>query len=74
MNEITGTSLLIAGPRRRGRPRAAAPKEQRVTIRLTSPEYDRLIGLAQKQGEPVTAIVRTLLRIRIPREYPSANK
>lgn len=54
-------------PRRRGRPKSELPREQRVTIRLTTPEYDRLIGLSLKHGEPVTSIVRSLLKIRIPK-------
>lgn len=75
MPDITADSLTIPGERRRpGRPRAEEPLDQRVTIRLPTHEYDRLIQLSQRQGEPVTSIVRSLLRIRIPRDYPSANK
>lgn len=74
MSQVTEGSLFVTGSRPRGRPRTAQPRDQRVTIRLTSPEYDRLIDLSLRHGEPVTSIVRTLLRIRIPRDFSSANK
>lgn len=75
MSEISENSFFVAGGpgRRPGRPRCATPKDQRVTIRLTAPEYDRLIGISLRNGEPVTAIVRSLLNLRIQREYSSAN-
>lgn len=74
MAEITEDSLTVLGGRKRGRPPADEPLEQRLSVRLPSAEYDRLIGLSIARGESVTSIVRSLLRIRIPRDFPSANK
>lgn len=59
--------VFFAGGRKRGRPRVEEPLDQRVTIRMTTPEYDRLIRLALKHDEPVTGIVRSLLKLRIPK-------
>lgn len=67
MPEITERSVMVAGSRRRrGRPRPEEPLDQRVTIRMTTPEYDRLIKLALRHDTPVTGIVRSLLKLRIP--------
>jgi hypothetical protein len=65
--QVTDDSLFVAGPRKRGRPRVEEPLDQRVTIRMTTPEYDRLIKIALKHDEPVTGIVRSLLKLRMPR-------
>jgi hypothetical protein len=76
MSEITEDSVLIMGSRRSrgGRPRAAEPMNQVVTVRMPTPEYDRLIKLASSRGEEVSTIVRSLLKIRIGREVSVRQK
>lgn len=68
MSEVTDDSLLISGSpkvaRPRGRPRV---EEQRSTVStwLPASQHDRLIRLANQQEKSVSALVRSLLLLRI---------
>lgn len=61
MSEVTSESLVVAGPRRRGRPRVEAPQE-RLSTRLPLPVYDRLVKHASLQDKKLAALVRDVLR------------
>ena len=50
---------------RRGRPRAVEPGYS-VKTWLRESEYDRLIRAAAKRRQPVSALVRSLLILRLP--------
>ena len=56
------------------RPRSAQPLDQIVTVRMPTPEYDRLIKLASSRGTEVSTMVRSLLKIRIEREVSVRQK
>ena len=62
MGEPQDGSLVILGERRRGRPRVEQPQE-RLSTRLPTPEYDRLVKLAQQREQSLSALVRDLLTI-----------
>jgi hypothetical protein len=47
--------------RKRGRPRALEPKSSTVLTRLPDRHYDRLIRLANRRGETVSATVRQVI-------------
>lgn len=67
--QITEASLFVAGRgerRKRGRPRVE-PSEP-VMTRLPLPLYDRIVKTANLRGESVSAVVRSLLTVRIKRE------
>ncbi len=66
MNEITEDSLFVAGGPRRGRPKAKEPLGP-VTVWLPASAHDRLIRLAKAQEQSISACVRQLLTVRIPR-------
>jgi hypothetical protein len=66
MSDVTD-SVLIMGSRRRGRPRVDQRTEP-VMTRLPLPVYDEIVKTATRRGESVSAVVRTLLTIRIKRE------
>lgn len=68
MSEITEDSLIIPGPRPPGRPRTvcADGDGSRVTVYLPAEYHDRLIKLAQKRDQPVSALIRSLLMLRLP--------
>jgi hypothetical protein len=70
MSEAQNGSLLILGERRRGRPRVEEPQE-RLSTRIPTPEYDRLVKLAQKRDQSLSALVRDLLAISRRRHFPS---
>lgn len=61
MREVRAESLLVAGgSRRRGRPRVEhplAPVMTRVPVLL----YDQLTAVVLERGEPLSAVVRSLL-------------
>lgn len=61
MNEVTPDSLTIAGSRRRGRPRVDEPQE-RLSTRLPTPLYDRLVKHANAQDKKLAALVRDVLQ------------
>lgn len=50
-------------PKRRGRPRCE-PTEP-VMTRLPLPLYDQLVKTANRRGESVSSVVRSLLAVRI---------
>jgi len=52
-------------PRGRGRPRVEAPLE-RVSTRIPTPHYDRLVRLANKRDQSVSALIRQLLVLKLP--------
>jgi hypothetical protein len=72
MAEVTEDSMFVVGPRsgqttrRRGRPRTDATEP--VMTRLPLPVYDQIVKTAHKRGESVSAVVRTLLTLRIRRD------
>lgn len=70
MSETQEGSLMILGERRRGRPRVEQPQE-RLSTRLPTPEYDRLVKLAQKRDQSLSSLVRDLLTISSKRQFPS---
>ncbi len=51
--------------RPRGRPRVETPLE-RVSTRLPTPEYDRLVRLANRRDQSVSSLIRQLLVLRLP--------
>jgi hypothetical protein len=53
-------------PKPRGRPRLAAPMTP-VATRLPPAEYDRLIKSAAQQDTSIAALVRQMLRLRLPK-------
>jgi hypothetical protein len=59
---ITEESLMVGGSDRRrgGRPRSADPSVT-VMTRLPSEQYDRLIKMASRREETVSALVRQIL-------------
>lgn len=57
----------VPGGRPRGRPRVESRMEP-VTTRLPLREYDRLINAARDRDIHVSALVRQLLILRLPRE------
>jgi hypothetical protein len=54
---------------RRGRPRSAE-RGVNVSTWLKESEYDRLIRVAAHRREPVSSLVRSLLILRLPAEFP----
>lgn len=54
-------SLLIVGPKKRGRPRVEEPQE-RLSTRLPLPVYDRLLKHANRNDKKLAALVRDVLR------------
>lgn len=65
MNGVSEDSLFVAGPRPRGRPKA---KEQGSTVCVWLPAsaHDRLIALAKREEQSISATVRQLLKLRLP--------
>lgn len=61
-NEPSEDSLVIAVPRRRGRPRAEQ-QSLRVSAWIPTHEYDRLVKTANRRDQSVSALVRDLLTI-----------
>jgi hypothetical protein len=53
-------------PKPRGRPRVEDPMT-RLSTRLPSAEYDRLIRAANQQDTSVASLVRQLLILRLPK-------
>lgn len=67
---ITDDSLLVMGGKRRpGRPRVEDPQE-RLSTRLPTPVYDRLVKHANQQDKKLAALVRDVLR-SYARQLPS---
>lgn len=68
MSEFIEDSILVMGPpqRRRGRPRA--DRTEPVMTRLPLPVYDQIVKTANRRGESVSSVVRTLLTIRMKRQ------
>jgi hypothetical protein len=60
MSEITEQSLLIVGPRQRGRPRVAERKVK-LTTNVPPAYYDRIQKLAEAQGEHLSVFTCRLL-------------
>lgn len=56
-------------PRRRGRPKATDPQEP-ISTRVPQSYYDRLNKLANKRGESMSQLVRTLIMLRIKPDTP----
>jgi hypothetical protein len=69
MSEVSPNSLIVASPRRRGRPRVDEPQE-RLSTRLPLPVYDRLVKQAHQQDKKLAALVRDVLRT-YARQFPS---
>lgn len=63
MREIRESSLVIAGPRKPGRPQSETPMTS-VSAWVPAAEYDRLVRIAKRQGQSVSSIVRYLLTRR----------
>ncbi|MEO8682574.1 MAG: hypothetical protein ABI665_26235 [Vicinamibacterales bacterium] len=57
----------VIGPRRRGRPRVDEPCAT-VSTWLPAKHHDRLIQLAKANELSISATVRQLLMLRLPRE------
>jgi hypothetical protein len=51
---------------RGGRPRAPDP-HTRVSTWLPERDYDRLVQLAKRRDQSVSSLVRSLLRLQLPR-------
>ena len=67
MSDVNQDSLVIVGERRkRGRPRVEEPMTN-VCVRVPVTLYDTLAKLSLKHDQPVAALVRELLVLRIPR-------
>ena len=65
MSEITDDSLfVVAGPRRRGRPRCEEPRSS-VSTWVPASYHDRLIKMAQNNDVSVSRLVRSLLMIQL---------
>lgn len=60
MSEVQESSLMIAGPRRRGRPRVDDPQE-RVSTRIPAGTYDLLVKAANRSEQSVSSLVRDIL-------------
>ncbi len=60
-DESTGVMM----PRPRGRPRVDEPLE-RISTRVPTAYYDRLNKIANKRGESMSQLVRSLIIMRIP--------
>lgn len=60
-------ALAVPVRRPRGRPRA---EERLVTVsfRCNESEYDRLIRVASRRREDVSPLLRSLLKLRLPRK------
>ena len=50
--------------KKRGRPRAAVPGA-RVSTWVKTPDYDRLLDLAQRHQTSISGVVRDLLRLKL---------
>jgi hypothetical protein len=61
-------AIGVLPPAKGGRPRAEASTT--VCTWLPARDYDRLVRLAQAHEQSVSALVRTLLRTRLPRTGP----
>lgn len=58
---VTEDSLMVAGePRRPGRPKATDPQE-RLSTRIPTRHYDRLVKAAQRRDQTVSSLVRQIL-------------
>lgn len=55
--------------RPRGRPRANDPQEP-ISTRVPQSYYDRLNRLANKRGESMSQLVRTLIMLRVQSQVP----
>lgn len=65
MSEQSGPSLLIMNPQRgRGRPPAEMPGSS-ITAWVPVDLHDKLIAMAGKNGESVSATIRTLLTLKL---------
>lgn len=62
--EITEDSLVIAGPRRRGRPRVEEPRAS-VSTWIPSRLHDELAKQALRHGVSVSAIVRLCVTMQL---------
>jgi hypothetical protein len=51
-----------------GRPRIASELTEPVMTRLPLPVYDQLCKAADRQGESVSSLVRSLLMVRLPQK------
>lgn len=60
----TGATFIVAGPPRRGRPRAM---ERGTTLCTWLPEstYDRIVRMANEREQSVSSLVRDLLKLRV---------
>jgi hypothetical protein len=65
----TNRRTLTPVTARRGRPRATE-RGVNVSTWLKESEYDRLIRVAAHRREPVSSLVRSLLILRLPTEFP----
>ncbi len=54
-------SMVIVGGRRRGRPPAESKQQERLSTRLPTPQYDRLVKMAGRRDQTVSALVRQIL-------------
>lgn len=52
-------------PNRGGRPRVIEPRAS-VSVWLPASTHDRLIQLAQKQDQSISATIRQILKTRLP--------
>lgn len=63
---VTSTKVLVSETRGRGRPRVTEPRAA-VSTWLPAGAHDRLIELAKEQEQSISATIRQLLILQLPR-------
>jgi len=63
---VTSTKVLVSETRGRGRPRVTEPRAS-VSTWLPATAHDQLIELAKREEQSISATIRQLLILQLPR-------
>jgi hypothetical protein len=66
-SEVSDASLLVVGPKKRGRPPAEEPCTS-LSLWVPTKYYDRLARIAQRNGVSMSAVARQMIVLQLHRK------